>query len=551
MEFKILSKFIDHDITMWNPNTNYLVYLDHLKKILKHCISNNIYILNYSDWCSLLNSGNGASKIGSETHNVCEALAIITSTYNYGAENQNTIIKISREILYQFIIDNEQYTDDFWLIVQNQYLNFINNNNVFNLKEKKHIQRVCLNLLVCYLLEIRKTKIEDLKNYVKFAKENGTDVVDKITKVYKGDICKEKANILEKLKFSCNNKTMKNGELFLKSIMNKAKINDEQNNIENSYSIISGAYNMIYYGTPGSGKSYKVNEKYCSNENNVVRTTFHYDYSNSDFVGQIIPKLDDDKNVYYDFQEGPFSFALLKALKNPSEKINLIIEEINRGNVSAIFGDVFQLLDRDENGKSSYYIDNLIIKKYLNNNGINVDKIYVPSNLWIIGTMNTSDQNVFTLDTAFKRRWQMSRVINEFDQTNKLANLKIPGSRYTWKEFVEEINKAILEKNPFGLNSEDKQLGVYFVSEKELEYECNIDSEKAAENFAEKVLFYIWDDIAKFDRSMWFDDKCKSFEDLLKEFEKNKLKVFKGLFENEINNLNNEIYEEVIFENEG
>lgn len=298
------------------------------------------------------------------------------------------------------------------------------------------------------------------------------------------------------------------------------------------------AYNMIYYGTPGCGKSYLVNKDFNEQEYIVYRTTFHPEYSNSDFVGQIIPKTEGDE-IKYKFQEGPFSIALLNAIKNPSKKVCLIIEEINRGNASAIFGDIFQLLDRDSNGTSIYSIVNEPIRKYLHESGINAEKITIPSNLWIIATMNTSDQNVFTLDTAFKRRWRMHRIVNKFkneEYDRKLAKMYIPGSSYTWEQFVTEINKEIMIKNPTGLNSEDKQLGVYFVTENELSFEPINNSKDVINKFVEKVLLYIWDDVAKIDSDLWFGEDIKSFDDLVSEYYKNNLKVFKDMFRDQANN---------------
>lgn len=310
---------------------------------------------------------------------------------------------------------------------------------------------------------------------------------------------------------------------------------EEQN--ESLDEFIPGGYNMIYYGTPGCGKSHTVNDIY--NELNgyekelVHRVTFHPEYSNSDFVGQILPKTENEQ-VKYEFQAGPFSIALLDAFLNPNKKVCLIIEEINRGNASAIFGDIFQLLDRDDYGKSIYEIDNEPIKKYLSDNKVTKDKIYIPSNLWIIATMNTSDQNVFTLDTAFKRRWRMKRIPNKFDMSKdydkKLSKMYIPGSSYTWEQFVDSLNKAILKKNPTGLNSEDKQLGVYFVTENELSYEPLNPDKDSIDRFIEKVLLYIWDDVAKIDPTLWFGDDISSFNDLVDEYYDANLKVFKDLF---------------------
>ncbi len=304
---------------------------------------------------------------------------------------------------------------------------------------------------------------------------------------------------------------------------------------------IPGGYNMIYYGTPGCGKSHKVNDEY-DEENGfekdlVHRVTFHPEYSNSDFVGQILPKTTPNEQVKYDFQPGPFSIALLDAFNNPDKKVCLIIEEINRGNASAIFGDIFQLLDRDELGKSIYEIDNEPIKKYLEENEIHIDKIFIPSNMWIIATMNTSDQNVFTLDTAFKRRWRMKRIPNKFDMSKdydkKLSKMYIPGSSYTWEQFVDLVNAAIIKNNLTGLNSEDKQLGVYFVTENELSFTPLNQDKDIIDKFIEKVLLYIWDDVAKIDPTLWFNDNINSFDELVDEYFKNSLRVFKELFKDQ------------------
>ncbi len=300
---------------------------------------------------------------------------------------------------------------------------------------------------------------------------------------------------------------------------------------------ISGGYNVIYYGTPGCGKSHTINENY--NKSNgfekslVHRVTFHPEYSNSDFIGQILPKTK-DKKVEYEFQAGPFSIALLNALKNPDKKVCLIIEEINRGNASAIFGDIFQLLDRDEFGKSIFEIDNEPLKKFLTEEKVNVKKIFIPSNLWIVATMNTSDQNVFTLDTAFKRRWKMKRIPNKFNMDNdydkELSKMYIPGSSYTWEQFVNTINKTILKNNPTGLNSEDKQLGIYFVNKEELSLSPLNQDKEIIDKFIEKVLLYIWDDIAKIDLELWFDDDINCFDDLVEKYYNENLRVFKDLF---------------------
>jgi hypothetical protein len=290
---------------------------------------------------------------------------------------------------------------------------------------------------------------------------------------------------------------------------------------------VTGAQNIIYYGNPGCGKSYTVSNDFKESDFYVERTTFHPEFSNSDFVGQIIPKLSDGK-VIYEFVPGVFARLLKYAVYNPNISCALIIEEINRGNASAIFGDIFQLLDRDLLGKSIYKIKSPILEQY-----IGLSFIEIPANFWIIATMNTSDQNVFTLDTAFKRRWQMIKIKNEFDLTDKytkdLANSFIPGTNVTWMTFVRKINKSIIQNNPTGINSEDKQIGVYFVSKEILclnENDMNVNKIKL---FSEKVLMYFWEDIARIDSSIWFDESIRTLDDLLLSFSHSKMKVFKNI----------------------
>lgn len=296
----------------------------------------------------------------------------------------------------------------------------------------------------------------------------------------------------------------------------------------------TGGFNKIYYGIPGCGKSFIANAEAKSlteNDDLIIRTTFYTDYTNSDFIGQIIPKIDEnDKNsVLYDIQGGPFTEALVKAIDNPSSLVCLIIEEINRGNAAAIFGDLFQLLDRKEDGTSEYDIKNYTISKYLQkhciNKTYNFEKIVIPSNLIIIGTMNTSDQNVFTLDTAFKRRWKTRHIPNDID-SSKYANYPIPMLGISWKKFVKEINHLITHnETDLGINGEDKQIGAYFISGQEwgeiVEMIHTENVEEAARIFAEKVLSYIWEDVAKLDKKSMFKKDYKTFDDVVSDFLKN------------------------------
>lgn len=288
---------------------------------------------------------------------------------------------------------------------------------------------------------------------------------------------------------------------------------DEESNGERE----KGGENVILYGVPGAGKSWTIKNEYCKNDALIERLVFHPDYTYSDFVGQILPKLDDNSNVSYVFTPGPFTKILKKAYNDPTNSYYLVIEEVNRGNAPAIFGDVFQLLDRDGNGSSEYSITNSDIAKEVY--GDENHKVSIPSNLSILGTMNTSDQNVFTLDTAFQRRWSMRLIENKFDKNSpsdvEFANTKILDTEVTWEKFFTEINSIILNKNIRMTSSEDKRLGTHFVQIEDLKFndydgrDNNLlkNATKHNRKFAEKVLKYLWDDAFKFNKDEIFDIK--------------------------------------------
>ena len=325
-----------------------------------------------------------------------------------------------------------------------------------------------------------------------------------------------------------------------------------------------GGENLIVYGTPGCGKSYFVdhtklgknsNGEYVGdyNKDGIFRTTFYLDYSNTDFVGQIVPVIEYEEDgrskIDYRFVPGPFTNALEYAIANPKKKTALVIEELNRGNAPSIFGDLFQLLDRiDVEGKgypvgtSEYGIINTSILNYLKDKDhydkkyqylFELDEIRIPANLNIYATMNTSDQNVFTLDTAFKRRWDFLKLKNEFINHGYRKYI-VPGmDGITWESFVTDINRFIEEDNDL-LTSEDKQIGVFFVSKKMLinpseEYDDRTQGD-ITEKFAFKVFEYLWDDVAKFSRDKWFGE-IKSLDKLIDSYISNGEQVFKnGLF---------------------
>lgn len=297
-----------------------------------------------------------------------------------------------------------------------------------------------------------------------------------------------------------------------------------ENHIDESKRL-KGGVNVLLYGVPGCGKSFMIVNKYCKGADAVERVVFHPDYTYGDFVGQILPLTDAETGkIRYEFSPGPFTRILSDAYNHPTKKYCLIVEEINRGNAPAIFGDVFQLLDRDEEGYGAYEITNADVAAKVYLQGQAAKKIKLPSNLFIFATMNTSDQNVFTLDTAFQRRWNMRMVENDVFKS-KIAKKHILDTSIEWSKFADTINSLIITKNVGMTSSEDKRLGAYFVTERDLKYYTtndNITQEEADEknhNFPEKVLKYLWDDAFKFTRDEVFKSNYDSLEKLIKAFE--------------------------------
>lgn len=254
----------------------------------------------------------------------------------------------------------------------------------------------------------------------------------------------------------------------------------------------------IYYGCPGSGKSYEVKRiaegengekiiKYSDGTTNVFRTTFHPDYDYATFVGCYKPVKNEENELDYRFVPQVFTNAYIQALRHTDDPIYLIIEEINRGNCAQIFGDLFQLLDRT-NGESDYsIIPDSELAKYLKGQGVPHNELCLPNNLHIYATMNTSDQSLFPMDSAFKRRWAM--IYKPIDYTHKKASTFTitigDGAEtitYPWTGFLMMVNDKIINAT----DSEDKQMGEFFIK----------DSIKE-KDFINKVMFYIWNDVCK------------------------------------------------------
>lgn len=296
----------------------------------------------------------------------------------------------------------------------------------------------------------------------------------------------------------------------------------------------------IRFGAPGTGKSRSIKNiirksypEYKESDSNpfVLRTTIHGEYSHFDFVGNVMP-ISKNGVVGYEFTEGIFTKALIRAMLNKGNDVYLIIEEMSRGDIASIFGDIFQLLDRDEKGVSEYRIDNSLISDELVKNGAKSkgdDKIYLPSNLHIIGTVNTSDQNVNVLDTAFKRRFSFiyESVQPSYDETGTILNSEtftLGGKEFEWNQFYLAVNEFIVSN--LGL-SEDKQLGQFFVK-----FNKGVDVNETIKN---KVLHYLWEDVqnaSMSDEASIFNKDIRAFSDLYDKFDQGTLasKIFSDAF---------------------
>lgn len=311
--------------------------------------------------------------------------------------------------------------------------------------------------------------------------------------------------------------------LFVKHIARGNK----KTTVQNSNQTNQFPLQQIFYGAPGTGKSHKVKEvTETLPKSDVFRTTFHPDSDYSTFVGCYKPKMvkapirdgsgheitsaceDEKKRIAYEYEPQAFLKAYVRAYET-EDPVFLVIEEINRGNCAQIFGDMFQLLDRNENGESDYAIKpETAIQEFLNEKlkDCNIkdeaiksgEEMRLPANLHIWATMNTSDQSLFPIDSAFKRRWDWKYM--PINTQKESWSIKVNGTEYSWSNFLEKINAEIDSVT----HSEDKKLGFYF---------CKAENGViSAERFVSKVLFYIWNDVFKdygFEKDIFNDTEGK------------------------------------------
>lgn len=279
----------------------------------------------------------------------------------------------------------------------------------------------------------------------------------------------------------------------------------------------TGGSNRIIYGAPGTGKSHSIEQSY--DENFIVRTVFHPETQYSDFVGCLKPVMEGDR-VTYRFRPGAFTEALVKAIKDPTNTYNLVIEEINRAPAAAVFGEIFQLLDRKPDGSSCYQIDisDPDLLTYLNTktgNHFGAGKLSIPSNLSLLATMNSSDQAVMPLDTAFKRRWSFDYVELSFDKApSQILVLQTSEGLFeiSWTNFADKVLNHMLKE--FRV-PEDRMIGPFFLNETDLQ---NWQSALRS-----KLFVYLWDDVLRHktrERMRLFSDKFRTFGELYNSFPK-------------------------------
>ena len=286
----------------------------------------------------------------------------------------------------------------------------------------------------------------------------------------------------------------------------------------------SSAKNEICYGAPGVGKSYSINTEV--DQSRTTRTVFHADTQNSDFIGCLKPCMDNSTppNVIYSFRPGPFVNALVRATNDASRHHWLVIEEINRAPAAAVFGEIFLLLDRDPDSGASELtvtVGDPDMLQYINtqtNCAFADGNIKIPGNLSLLATMNSSDQAVMPMDTAFKRRWQFKYMPLDLgvDSDCTKGNLSLPSKsgplEVEWRLFAAAVNTLLTKEHI----PEDKHLGPFFLSKGDL-------VEGSSQNaLAGKLFVYLWDDVLRHGRqSVLFHDGIKTFGQLNSLFTKN------------------------------
>lgn len=434
---------------------------------------------------------------------------------------------------------------DFWGFVLKVILKY--DENLSKLEERLNYNTVTVGFKFCRFGK----KVESLKLVTDPRRQDDCDT--SITWVLKGEeYCFLKEQTLQSLEIFANNINEIYGDKYLIEIDNNSyrlyeldsrkyeQNTDVKKEEDEDKPLEFGDFTprqIIYYGAPGTGKSHTIKKEEDEGKITCIRTTFHPDSDYATFVGCYKPhKIKDSQCLTYEFVEQAFLEAYKQAWMNPEEEIALVIEEINRGNCAQVFGDIFQLLDRSDDGWSTYpikadtdiaeHLKELRIQGYTAtmNKRFGLDKegkdrypdrdwfgfMALPPNMSILATMNTSDQSLFPIGSAFKRRWDWKYIkIKKGKKENgeelgwniqiKNANgepVKIIDENTTlsWWNFIQKVNEIIASMT----SSADKQLGYFFCKPSE---KANETDEKptiiTADTLVGKVIFYLWNDVFK------------------------------------------------------
>ncbi len=306
------------------------------------------------------------------------------------------------------------------------------------------------------------------------------------------------------------------------------------------------SYNRIIFGAPGTGKSFQLKQESTDGNHfaNIERVTFHPDYSYGQFVGSYKPVSDDEGRIRYEYVPGPFMRTLVKALESgkkgeSAEKFLLIVEEINRAKVAAVFGDMFQLLDRTDAGDSVYEIQaSEDVRRYLarelGGTKENYTSIKIPNNMYIWATMNSADQGVFPMDTAFKRRWEFIYLsINANEKKIAIEDLPIingDAKIIKWNILRKSINNMLLKECKV---NEDKLLGPFFISG-EVFKNATSNPDEFFNAFNSKVLMYLFEDAGKMHQKKLFagiDQNELTFSKVCEDFKTRGTAIFGNSFQ--------------------
>lgn len=455
-------------------------------------------------------------------------------------ENPKNDIQVAKKILKE-----TNNIVDFWGFVLKVILKY--DENLSKLEKLLNYNTVTVGFKFCRFGK----KVESLKLVTNPKHQDDCDT--SITWTLKGDeYCFLKEQTLQSLEIFANNINEIYGDKYLIEIGNNSyrlyeldsrkneqdtdvkKAEDEDNPLE------FGDFTprqIIFYGAPGTGKSHTIKKEEDEGKITCIRTTFHPDSDYATFVGCYKPhKIKGTKDLTYEFVEQAFLEAYKQAWMNPEEEIALVIEEINRGNCAQVFGDIFQLLDRSDDGWSTYpikadtdiaeHLKELRIQGYTAtmNKRFGLDKegkdrypgrdwfgfMALPPNMSILATMNTSDQSLFPIDSAFKRRWDWKYIkikkgkkengeelgwnIQIKDANGEPVKIIDENTTLSWWNFIQKVNEIIASMT----SSADKQLGYFFCKPSE---KANETDEKltiiTADTLVGKVIFYLWNDVFK------------------------------------------------------